>query len=64
MDGDDATYTSGYDPDYLKQSTSTTVVMHLVAGQEIGVDPTFDGPIDGDTTKMYSSFGITLMYPD
>ena len=64
VDGDQATYTTECDPAYDNQSSSTSIVIHLVAEQEVTVDPRFTGTIHGDTAPMYSSFGITLMYPD
>ena len=65
VDGDDVTYTRGYDPDYYDQSGSTSIVLHLLAGQRVTVDPWFSsGTIDGNTGNMATSFGTTFLYPD
>ena len=65
VDNDWVTFTRGADPSgYQFQATSTSIVLHLVAGQEVGVDPYFDGTIDGNAGYMRTSFGITLLYRD
>ena len=64
IDGDAVTYTNGYDPDDASQSGSTSLVLHLQSGQELGVDPLFSGTIKGSTSKMYTLFGATLLYAD
>ncbi len=64
VDGDDVTYTSAYDPDHSSQSGSTSIVLHLVAGQKVTVDPHFTGTIHGGTDWMSTSFGATFLYPD
>ena len=64
VDGDAVTYTYGHDPDYQDQSASTSVVLHLQAGQEVAVNPSFSGTVYGSTGFMVTSFGATLLYPD
>ncbi len=64
VDGDEITYTREYDPDWTLQAASTSITLHLLAGQEVGVDPWFTGAIIGDPSVMQSSFGMTLLYPD
>ncbi len=65
VDGTWMTHTWSHDADYLYVHGSTSIVLHLVAGQEVAVGPQFHGTIDGSTTHgMYSSFGITMLYGD
>ncbi len=64
VDGDDVTYTYEYDPDDIWQTGSTSIVLHLVAGQKVTVDPTFSGTIWGYTGDMRTTFGATLLYVD
>ena len=65
VDGDTVTYTYEQDPDHRYQTGSTSIVLHLLAGQEVTVDPHFSGYIiRGDTSWMYTSFGTTFLYPD
>ncbi len=63
VDGVDVTRTQGYDPDW-KQSASTSIVLHLGAGQGVAVDPNFTGTIQGGPATMYTSFGATLLHAD
>ncbi len=60
VDGDTVTYT--YDHSY--QSGSTSIVLHLLAGQRVTVDPNFSGGIHGYPDNMVTSFGATLLYVD
>ena len=48
VDGAYATTSSQYDLDYQYQSASTSIVLHLVAEQEVAVEPV-GGTIDGST---------------
>ena len=64
VDGDDVTYTDRYHPSWNFQQASTSIVLHLVARQEVTVDPYFTGTIWGSTGYMQTSFGATLLYGD
>ncbi len=64
VDGESVTYTYKSDPDYNSQAGSTSVVLHLLAGQKVTVDPGFSGTIDGRTGWMGTTFGATLLYVD
>ncbi len=65
VDGDYVTYTRGYEPNgYSHQSASTSIVLHLLAGQEVTVYPDFRERIIGNTYEMRTSFGATLLYVD
>ena len=64
VDSVDVTFTRRYDPDDSYQSGSTSIVLHLLSGQQVAVDPGFTGTISGSTSWMYTSFGITLLYAD
>ena len=64
VDGDDAVFTDGYDAVQTYPSASTSIVLHLVAGQEVAVDPSFPGDIDGNLDYLGSTFGISLLYRD
>ena len=64
VDGNEVTYTTEHDPYYSYQSGSTSIVLHLLAGQEVTVDPNFSGTIAGYTGWMKTSFGVTLLYAD
>ncbi len=62
VNGNKVTYTQGHDPDFNKQSSATSIVLHLEDGQEVGIDPVFTGTIDGFPDFMKTSFGATLLY--
>ena len=62
VDGVYAATSSQYDLDYQYQSASTSIVLHLVAEQEVAVE-VVGGTIDG-TYPMGSTFGATLLYGD
>ncbi len=64
VDGVAVTYTYVYDRDASAQSASTSIVLHLLAGQEVTVEPRFGGTIVGSTGSMVTSFGATLLYVD
>ncbi len=67
VDGDEVTVSIEYDPDHSGQQSSTSIVLHLKAGQEVTVDPEFFGTIHGSTgltRTIRTSFGATLLYPD
>ena len=64
VDGDTMTYTFEYDSGQGVQTSSTSVVLHLVAGEEVTVDPNFSGTVSGSTSNMRSSFGCTMLYGD
>ncbi len=50
VDGTAVTYTKGYDPGNIYQFASTSIVLHLLSGQEVAVEPTFSETIDGSTS--------------
>ncbi len=65
VDGEFTTYSRGYDGDYIFEEASTTIVLHLQSGQEVGVDPGFSGRVDGyGPVAIRTYFGATLLYPD
>ena len=64
VDGVMVTYTTRHDPVYQYQHGSTSVTLHLVEGQEVAVDPHFDGTVDGHADFMYTSFGAALLHGD
>ncbi len=64
VDGDVVTNTHESDSDLTHQSDSTSIVLHLLAGQDVYVDPNFSGTINGYTAYMFTSFGATLLYAD
>ena len=64
VNGDAITWYKGYDDGTSAQSATTSVVLHLLAGQQITVIPDFTGTISGSTSTMNSAFGMTLLYPD
>ena len=61
VDGSIVTYTKRTDPDESFQHASTTIVLHLLAGQQVAVDPDFYNNVWGNKA---SSFGAALLYPD
>ncbi len=63
VDTDGVTYSLAYDPDYIYQQATTSIVLHLLAGQEVTVDPAFSGTVGGDPGYMRTSFGASLLYP-
>ncbi len=64
VDGVQLTYVTAVDDIYEFQSSSTSIVMHLFKGQQVAVDPNFSSTVRGGSPKMYTSFGVTLLYPD
>ncbi len=64
VNGDEVTFTQGYDPDSIYHSASTSIVLHLLSGQEVAVDPQFDGTVSGNPDRMVTSFGAILLYAD
>ncbi len=64
VNGDAVTYTNEHDPDYSYHTASTSIVLHLLAGQEVDVDPLFSGTMWGTANVMGTSFGATLLYAD
>ncbi len=64
VDGTEVTYTSEYDNVHSEQSSSTSITLHLQTGQEVAIALNGGGIIHGGTSKMYSSFGATLLYSD
>ncbi len=49
---------------YHWESGSTSIVLHLLAGQEVAVKTSYTGAIHGHLNEMKTSFGVTLLYPD
>ena len=64
VDGNQVTYTSRYDPDESNQASSTSIVIPLVTGQELTVNPCFIGTVHGSTINMPTTFGAILLYGD
>ena len=64
VNGVAVTYTKGFDPGHQYQSASTSIVLHLLSDQVIGVDPQFSGTVDGDSDVMTTSFGAMLLFAD
>ncbi len=64
VNGVSVTFARVYDPDDLYQSASTSIVLHLLSGQQVAVEPGFSGTISGSTSIMWTSFAITLLYAD
>ncbi len=64
VDGDVVTYTLEWDNVYGGQSSSTSIVLELRAGQEVAIDPNFSTTIHGRGAYMATSFGITMLYPN
>ena len=62
VDGLDITYTFEHDPAYGSQSSLTSIVIHLVGGQVVAVNPSFTGTILGYIDIMSTSFGATLLH--
>ena len=65
VDGNKKTFTRESDPDTTGsapyQAGSTSITLHLLAGQEVAVDPYFDGTVAG-AGYMATTFGVTLLY--
>ncbi len=63
VDGVKKTYTRKNDPDTeaAYQAGSTSITLHLLAGQEVAVDPYIDGTVAG-AGYMATTFGATLIY--
>ncbi len=64
VDGIDVTYTYEYDESNSRQSASTSITLHLLSGQEVAIAQYGTGTVHGGTSKMYSSFGITMLHSD
>ncbi len=64
VNGAPATYTREHDPDDEHPSGSTSIILHLLLGQEVAVDPQFTGTVAGHTNHMSTSFGAILIYAD
>ena len=64
VDNDAVTYTYVQDSGDSNQEASTSIVLHLLTGQELAVKPSFTGTIDGESDHMISTFGVTLLYLD
>ncbi len=67
VDGNDVTYTFEYNSDLDPQSSSTSITLHLQSGQEVAIAlylSSGSSTVRGGTTKMYTSFGATLIYGD
>ncbi len=64
VNGNIVTSAAEHDPGHLYQSASTSIVLHLLSGHEVAVDPSFTGSVDGWTNYMTTSFGAMLLYAD
>ena len=66
VDGVQVAYARGYVSGHGPQTASLSVALHLVSGQEIGVDPLFSGTVNGwrDDLKMCTYFWAILLFPD
>ncbi len=64
VDGDYVTYTYEWDNHGSVQPTSTSVALHLEAGQRVGIDPDFGGTVRGVGHTMHTTFGVTLLHRD
>ena len=63
VDGHALIHTWAYDPGSW-QTSSTSIVLHLVVAQELAVEPYSSGTIGGWDHMMYTTFGVTLIHPD
>ncbi len=64
VNGARVTYTREHDPDDQHPSGSTSIILHLMSGDEVSVDPNFQWTVAGNTAYMSTSFGATLLYAD
>ncbi len=64
VNGAAVTYVPLYDPDFVEQAISTSIVLHLMAKDQLAVNPWFSETIHGNPTQMVSSFGANLLYVD
>ena len=67
VDGNKFTYTREEDSSLTTQSGATSIVLHLVADQQISVIPYKSYTItsvNDDTGHMYSWFEVTLIHAD
>ena len=64
VNGTRVTYTREHDPDDEHPSGSTSIILHLLLGQEVTVEPNFTGTVAGNAAYMSTSFGAILIYAD
>ena len=64
VNGEEVSCTEEYNPNYRLQSSSTSIVLHLKAGDEVTIDANFQKTISGNPQSMLSSFGANILYPD
>ncbi len=64
INGEEATYTDIYDPDSNSQVASPSIVLHMLTGQEVTVDPNFTGTIAGNSNRLVTWMSIMMLYPD
>ena len=62
VDGGGVAYTEHWDPYYAYQHASTSLVLDLIEGQTLSVDPAISGEIYGDYL-IRTSFSAILLYP-
>ncbi len=65
VDGKSVSFTAMYDDqsNNISQSSSTSIILELRAGQEVAVVPSFNKRVGGQGGAVITSFGATLLYP-